>query len=68
MAKLKNKTTLYAIIRKDNDRKSEAICCFTRTLDGAERLCDEYTQAFSDSGGSEDEAYFYIVSNIYYDE
>lgn len=64
---LKNKSYLYAVMRRDVDREQDVVCAFTRTLDGAERLCDEYGQSYIDSGGG-DEAYFYVVSNIFYDQ
>ena len=65
--KLKNKDTMYAVLRKDNGLQ-DVVCCFAKSLEGAERLRDEYSQAFSDSGGSEEKCYFYVVGNIYYDE
>jgi hypothetical protein len=36
-------------------------------MDGAERLCNEYKQLWIDGGGGED-AYYYTVANIFYDE
>ena len=73
MSMVKNKTNLYAVMRKDLPSNThtggkDVVCCFTKSLDGAERLCDEYQQAFSDSGGNDEESYYYIVSNTFYDE
>jgi hypothetical protein len=68
MSKIKNKDTLYAVLRKDIERKQDVVCAFAKTIEGAERLCDEYTQAFVDSGGNLDESYYYPVANTFYDE
>lgn len=68
MVKVKNRNYVYAIMRKDVDRGQDVVCAFTRTLDGAERLCDEYEQNYIDSGGDTEQAYFYVVSNIFYDQ
>lgn len=66
--KIKNKSTIYAVMRKDLDNPKDVVCCFSRTLDGAEKFCGQYEQAFEDSGGSLDDAYFYVVGNTFYDE
>lgn len=73
MSNVKNKATIYAVLRHHNsaginNNSSDVVCCFTKTLEGAERLCGQYTQTFSDAGGSEEDSYFYVVGNIYYDE
>lgn len=68
MSMCKNKSTMFAIMRKDLARGQDVVCAFAKTLGGAERLCDEYQQAFTDSGGHPDESYFYTVANTYYDE
>lgn len=65
--KLKNRQVLYAVLRKDIDKGQDVVCCFCRTAEGAENLADEYNQLFVDSGGNEEDAYYYPVSNIYYD-
>lgn len=67
MAQIKHKSNVYAILRKDLDRKQDVVCAFTRTLEGAENLCDEYSQAWVDSGG-EDTSYYYVVGNVFYDK
>lgn len=67
MAQIKNKSNVYAIIRKDVDKGQDIVCAFTRTLEGAENLCDEYAQAWIDSGGGE-ESYYYVVGNVFYDK
>lgn len=66
--KFKNKTFLYAIVRKDINKGQDVICAFTRTLDGAENLCEEYSQQYLDVGGDPEEAYFYVVSQLFYDK
>ena len=68
MKKPNHKNTLYAVMRKDIPLQHDIVCCFARTVDGAERLCNEYQQSFHDSGGDSEESYFYVVANIYYDE
>lgn len=67
MSLIKNKSTLFAVMRKDSDRGQDIVCCFTKTIDGAERLCNEYEQQWKDGGGG-DEAHYYPVGNIFYDE
>lgn len=54
-------------MRRDNDRGQDVLCCFARTIVGAEDLCAEYEQAWIDSGGGE-EAHYYVVSNVFYDK
>lgn len=68
MSKIKNKDTLYAVLRKDIVRGQDVVCAFAKSVEGAERLCDEYTQTFSDSGGNKEESYYYVVGNTFYDE
>jgi len=68
MSLIKNRATLFAVVRKDIDKGQDVVCCFAKTLDKAERLADEYGQQFVDSGGSYDEAYYYVVANTFYDE
>jgi len=68
MAQIKNKTTIYAVVRRNIDASRDVVCCFTKTLDAAEKYCDQYEQTFIDSGGVTDEAYFYVVGNTFYDE
>lgn len=65
--KLKNRQMMYAVLRKDIDLGRDVVCCFANNIERAEQLCDEYNQNFVDSGGNEEEAYYYVVSNIYYD-
>ena len=67
MSKIKNKELIYAIMREDTDKGQDVVCCFSRTLVGAEDLCGEYEQAWIDSGGG-DEAHYYVVSNVFYDK
>lgn len=73
MALIKNKSNVYAILRKDIDKRDfpasaqDVVCAFTRTLEGAENLCDEYQQAWIDSGG-DDNSYYYVVGNVFYDK
>lgn len=66
--RLKNKDIIYAVVRKDSSPAQDVVCCFAGSLERAERLCDEYTQAFSDSGGSIEDSYYYVVSNVFYTE
>jgi len=72
MSNVKNKETIYAILRKDLDYNyqpalsSEVVCAFCKTLEGAEELCGEYQQKWTDSGGGE-ESYYYVVGNTFYD-
>ena len=68
MSMVKNKSTIFAVMRKDIGLSHDVVCCFAKTTDGAERLCNEYQQAFADSGGSKEESYYYVVGNTYYDE
>ena len=56
---------MYAVMRKDNQQ--DVVCCFAKTIDGAERLEAEYQQQWVDSGGG-NEVYYYVVGNIFYDE
>ena len=51
-------------MRKDNT--TSVACCFAKTLLGAEELCGEYQQQWEDSGG-QDDSYYYVVGNIFYD-
>lgn len=44
----------------------DVVCCFAKTILGAEELCGEYQQQWLDSGGKDD-AYYYVVGNIFYD-
>ncbi len=67
MSMIKNKANLFAIVRRDNDTTRDVVCAFTKTLEGAEDLCGEYAQNWIDSGGG-DEAYYYVVSNTFYDK
>jgi hypothetical protein len=67
MSNIKNRSFIYAVMRKDIGQQ-DVVCCFTKSSEGAERLCDEYQQAFEDSGGNKEESYYYTVSNIFYDE
>ena len=64
--KLKNRQTLYAVLRKDLDRGEDVVCCFCLTAVGAEELVDEYNQAYLDSGGDPEQAYYYPVANVFY--
>ena len=66
MSLVKNRATLYAIMRRDVDR--DVVCCFCKTADKAERLANEYEQDWKDHGGDIGEVYFYAIANIYYDE
>ena len=67
MSMVKNKATIFAIMRKDVDRGQDVVCAFAKTLVGAEDLCGEYAQNWEDSGGG-DESYYYVVSNTFYDK
>jgi hypothetical protein len=68
MSKIKNKATVYAVLRKDNYRNQDVVCAFAKSLEGAERLRDEYEQSFADSGGNKEESYYYVIGNTFYDE
>lgn len=73
MSNVKNKETIYAILRKDQDKRDfpsidrDVVCAFCKTLEGAEELCGEYQQAWEDSNGSND-SYYYVVGNTFYDK
>ena len=67
MSLIKNRSTLYAIMRRDNNNATDVVCAFTKTLENAERLVDEYEQQWIDSGG-DSAIYYYPVGNIFYDE
>ncbi len=67
MSMIRNKSTLYAIVRRDNNHGTDNVCCFTKTLENSERLCNEYDQQWVDSGGDAS-VYYYPVANIFYDE
>lgn len=70
MSNIKNKETIYAILRKDYGdhlhHSKDVVCAFCKTLEGAEEMCGEYQQAWTDSGGGE-ESYYYVVGNTFYD-
>ena len=68
MSKIKNKDTLYAVLRHDEPLDHDVVCAFAKTLEGAEQLCDEYEQNFEDSGGNKEESYYYVVGNTFYDK
>ena len=65
MSRIANKSTIYAIVR--NTKAVHTICGFTKTLEGAENLCDVFMQRWVDKVG-EDDTYFYPVANTFYDQ
>ncbi len=67
MSMIKNKSTLYAIVRRDNEYNTDTICCFTKTLENAERLSNEYEQQWLDIDPFAN-GHYYPVANIFYDE
>ncbi len=67
MSLIKNKSTLYAVMRRDNDFERDVLCCFTKTLEEANRLANEYEQQWYDQGGDKEMTFFYSVANIFYD-
>ena len=67
MSMIKNRSTLYAVMRRDYSQGHDVVCAFTKTLENAERLVNEYEQQWIDSGGNDDTNY-YAVANIFYDE
>lgn len=72
MSNIKNKDVIYAVMRRDSDTRDfpsidqDVVCCFAKTLLGAEELCGEHQQQWEDSGG-QDDSYYYVVGNIFYD-
>jgi aminopeptidase C len=67
MSMVKNKSVLYAVMRQEED--NSVVCCFAKSLEKAENLCNTYQQELEDAWGDEvPDKYFYVVSNIYYDE
>lgn len=67
MSLVKNKSILYAVLRQNED--NSVVCCFCKTLEKAEATADAYQQELEDAWGENvPDSYYYVVSNIYYDE
>ena len=66
MSLIKNKATIYAVMRGSDKR--DVVCCFAKTLDGAETLCGEYEQQWLDSGGEPEDMHYFVVANTFYDK
>lgn len=62
---MKNKTTMYVVMRHDFDGKDVVVAC-SDSYEKAQHLMWEYTGAFHDKGVSEDESYFYTTATTYY--
>lgn len=60
MSNIKNKTTLYIVMR------GHAVpCAITKTEEEAQRLCGVYEQQMLDAGAT---AHYSVQAQIYYDE
>lgn len=68
MSNIKNKQTLYLVIRYyvDDDIRVEVPCAITRTEERAIELCGQYRQEFLDKGITYID--FYVQGQTYYDE
>jgi hypothetical protein len=66
MSNIKNKSIIYAVIRY-HEKGGGVVCCFAKTIEGADELCAEYQQQWADTGG-DDSVGFYVVGNIFYDK
>ena len=68
MSNIKNKDTLYMVVRynlDDNDKET-ACCAITRTMERAIELCGVYRQQLLDIGILTYD--FYVQGQTYYDE
>lgn len=68
MSNIKNKQTLYLVMRYsvDDDIRVEVPCAITRTEERAIELCGRYRQEFLDLGVTYFD--FYVQGQTYYDE
>jgi hypothetical protein len=68
MSNIKNKDTLYLVVRQDfkDYEASDVVCAITRTEERAIELCGQYRQEFLDRGITHYE--FYVQGQTYYDE
>lgn len=68
MSNVKNKQTLYLVMRYCVDEKDyiEVPCAITRTEERATELCGQYRQEFLDHGITYID--FYVQGQTYYDE
>lgn len=66
MSNIKNKDTLYLVVRSDEEDDSKVVCAITRTEERAHELCGQYLQEMLDRNilwyG------FYVQGQTYYDE
>jgi hypothetical protein len=67
MSNIKNKDTLYLVVRYNMHTYEEAACCaITRTHERAAELCGVYLQELRDHGILIYD--FYVQGQTYYDE
>jgi len=68
MSNIKNKDTLYLVVRQDfmDYEASDVVCAITRTEERAIELCGQYRQEFLDRGITHYD--FYVQGQTYYDE
>ncbi len=68
MSNIKNKDTLYLVVRYPVEELLEDIitCAITRTEERAIELCGQYRQQFLDCGITHYD--FYVQGQTYYDE
>ncbi len=68
MNNIKNKDTLYLVVRVDfkDYEANNVVCAITRTEERAIELCGRYRQEFLDRGITHYD--FYVQGQTYYDE
>ncbi len=66
MSRIANKTTLYAVMRRDFSGQ-DCLIAVCKTPDAADNLVGEYEQMFWDKGFHPNEVYFYSTGTIFYD-
>ncbi len=68
MSNIKNKDTLYLVVRQDfmDYEADNVVCAITRTEERAVELCGQYRQEFLDRGITHYD--FYVQGQTYYDE
>lgn len=66
MSNIKNKDTLYMVVRVDQEDSSPVVCAITRTQDYAKTLCETYQQEMLDRNIWWYD--FYVQGQTYYDE
>lgn len=68
MSNIKNKDTLYMVVRVDLDNQEldPVVCAITRTQDYAKTLCETYQQEMLDRNIRWYD--FYVQGQTYYDE